>query len=66
MDTYRIGSDEEFLYTGGEELFHMDGVSVVEWPEIIKDLLPQRTIWIHFTIETPTQRGVRIEGGLKL
>lgn len=66
MDTYRIGSDEEFLYTGGEELFYQDGVSIVEWPDIISNLLPAQTIWVYFTIETPTSRRVVIQGGAKL
>ncbi len=66
MDTYRLGSEEEFLYTGGEELFHQDGVSIVEWPEIIDDLLPRRTIRVSFEITNPTTRKVMITGGATL
>ncbi len=66
MDTYRLGSEEEFLYTGGEELFHQDGVSIVEWPEIIDELLPKRTIRVVFEITDPTTRQVTITGGVAL
>ncbi len=66
MDTYRLGSEEEFLYTGGEELFHQDGVSIVEWPEIIDELLPKRTIRVAFEITDPTTRQVTITGGVAL
>lgn len=63
MDTYRLGSDEEFLYTGGEELFDQGGVCVVEWPELIEGLLPKRTIRITFDMLSPTSRRVIILGG---
>ncbi len=57
IDTYRLAHEEEFLYTGGEELFGGENVSVVEWPELIKDILPADTYWIEIS---PDPRGGRM------
>ncbi len=41
---YRIGSVEEMEYTGYEEYFFGKGVCIVEWAELIKELLPNTVI----------------------
>ncbi len=48
FDVYKIKSLEEFENTIGMEYF-TKGISIIEWGEIIKDLLPKNTIAI--TIE---------------
>ncbi len=48
LDVYRIeNSDTDFEL---EEYFDLDGISVVEWADNIKDLLPENTIYLTFTI----------------
>ena len=42
FDVYRIGGVEEMEYTGYEEYFFGKGVCIVEWAELIKELLPSR------------------------
>ena len=44
FDVYRIGGVEEMEYTGYEEYFFGKGVCIVEWSELIKELLPNTVI----------------------
>lgn len=43
FDAYRLGSGEELLDIGAEEYFYGDGVCVVEWADIVSDVLPEET-----------------------
>jgi tRNA threonylcarbamoyladenosine biosynthesis protein TsaE len=36
LDLYRLGSVEELIYTGFEDLAGMDAVMAVEWPALLK------------------------------
>ena len=47
FDVYRIGGVEEMEYTGYEEYFFGKGVCIVEWAELIKELLPNIDITIQ-------------------
>ena len=40
FDVYRLGSGEELLDTGAEELIGGDGACVIEWADIVADVLP--------------------------
>ena len=40
FDVYRLGSGEELLDTGAEELLDGDGACVIEWADIVADVLP--------------------------
>ena len=40
FDVYRLGSGEELLDTGAEELLYGDGACVIEWADIVADVLP--------------------------
>ena len=45
-DVYRISCEEEMEDTGYEDYFYGEGVCLVEWAELVKDLIPQDAIWI--------------------
>ncbi len=45
FDVYRLNSQEEFLNTGGDELFDK-GISIIEWGELIEDILPDNFLKI--------------------
>ncbi|PEN13062.1 tRNA (adenosine(37)-N6)-threonylcarbamoyltransferase complex ATPase subunit type 1 TsaE [Longibacter salinarum] len=47
FDAYRVGSPEEFVDLGFEEYVYGEGVTVVEWPRRVEDLLPDDTIWLR-------------------
>ena len=41
FDAYRIGDEEEMFEIGYEEYFFGDGVTLVEWPEMVEGLIPE-------------------------
>ena len=47
FDVYRLEDIDEFYAIGGEEYFEK-GICLIEWGEIIKDVLPKEYIHITF------------------
>ncbi len=56
FDVYRIGDPEEMDEIGYEDCFYGDGVSLVEWADQIKDLLPPDVVLVR--IEKDLERGL--------
>ncbi len=48
FDVYRLNKPEEVEELGYEEYFYGEGVTVVEWAELIKDYLPES--YLHLVI----------------
>ena len=48
FDVYRLEDADEFLAIGGEEYFEK-GICIIEWGEIIQDILPKDYIKISFS-----------------
>lgn len=46
FDVYRIEEVDEMLEIGFEEYLFGDGVCVVEWGELVRELLPEETLHI--------------------
>ena len=63
MDLYRITSEEDFQMIGGEDMLYSDGVTLVEWSEIINDTLPVGTLFVQITVNDDQSRTVVIKGG---
>lgn len=40
FDVYRLGSGEELMDIGAEEMLYGDGVCIIEWADIVADVLP--------------------------
>ncbi|MCD7819651.1 MAG: tRNA (adenosine(37)-N6)-threonylcarbamoyltransferase complex ATPase subunit type 1 TsaE [Lachnospiraceae bacterium] len=55
FDVYRIGDIEEMEEIGYEDYFYGEGVSLIEWANLITELLPRHTIFIR--IEKDPERG---------
>ena len=55
FDVYRIGSIEEMDDTGYEEYFFGDGVCLIEWAELIEEIIPPDAVWIN--IEKDLDKG---------
>lgn len=55
FDVYRIGDMEEMDEIGYEDCFYGDGVCLVEWADLIKELLPEDVCRI--TIEKDLEKG---------
>lgn len=49
FDVYRIGDISEMDETGYEDCFYGDGVTMVEWADMIREIMPENTIWIKIT-----------------
>lgn len=47
FDVYRVSDEEELFELGYEEYFYGDGVCVVEWADLIENLLPEGALRIH-------------------
>ena len=60
VDCYRLNNSEEFFELGLEEAFE-NCVTIIEWPEIIDDFLPQNTIKIQFSMKCNNIRTIGIE-----
>jgi len=60
LDLYRLKSLEEVLAIGMEEQLNGDSVTVIEWPELIREILPPETIWVQLSIVGETQREIVI------
>lgn len=46
FDVYRLNDVEEMYELGYEEYFFGDGVVVVEWADIVRDIIPGERLWI--------------------
>ncbi len=55
FDVYRIGDLEEMEEIGYEDYFYGEGLSLVEWGDLIRELLPERRTEI--TIEKDLDKG---------
>lgn len=52
FDAYRLEGQDPFE-TGIEEYFYQDGICVVEWADIIEDILPPETKYIYMSYGAP-------------
>lgn len=55
FDVYRIGDPSEMEAIGYEEYFFGEGVCLVEWSELIEELIPESAV--HITIERELEKG---------
>lgn len=46
FDVYRIGDVEEMEEIGYEDCFYGKGVCLIEWPSLIREILPTKAVWI--------------------
>ncbi len=62
FDVYRLEDTDEFYAIGGEEYFE-NGISIIEWGEIIEDIIPKTYTKISFkkSDENPDYRELHIE-----
>lgn len=47
FDVYRLSDSDEFINIGGSEYFD-NGISIIEWGEMILDVLPPQYLRINF------------------
>lgn len=65
FDVYRIGDVSEMDEIGYEDCFYGDGVSLVEWSDLITEILPEQVITLNITKDLSRgfdYRRITIEG----
>lgn len=55
FDVYRIGDISEMDEIGYEDCFYGNGVCLIEWAELIRDILPEQ--YTEITIEKDLEKG---------
>ena len=55
FDVYRVGDVSEMDEIGYEDCFYGDGVSLIEWPTKIREILPAQVTWVE--IEKDLEKG---------
>ncbi len=58
-DLYRIANTSEAWALGLDDVWASGGVSVIEWPEHAKTILPAERLWVRLTALDETQRMLR-------
>lgn len=62
FDVYRIGDIEEMYDMGYEEYFYSGGVCIIEWANLIEEILPEDTIRIEISTQDENKRQFIITG----
>ena len=65
FDVYRIGDESEMDEIGYEEYVYGDGVSLIEWANLIEDILPERYIKVEISKDNTKgfdYRNIKITG----
>ena len=59
FDFYRIKRLEEAYDMGFEDYIYSGHLCLIEWPELIEDLLPDNTVRVHITVDEDGTRTIR-------
>ena len=55
FDVYRIGDVEEMEEIGYQDYFYGDGICLIEWANLIEEILPEK--YVQITIEKDLEKG---------
>jgi len=61
FDLYRLNGPEDIVRIGYEEYFYGAGVTIIEWADRVKDILPKNTITLNFKIGKGDKREIKIK-----
>ena len=62
VDLYRIIDTKEIDNLGLQELFEeKDALVIIEWPELLKNYLPENTIKVNFTYIDENSRKINVQ-----
>ena len=61
FDFYRIKKLEEAYDMGCEDYFYSGAVCLIEWPELVEDLLPGNTVWVDIKVNDDETRTISWE-----
>lgn len=58
MDVYRLEEDDESI--GFQDYFNSDGITIIEWAELIEDSLPNERLDIKFKVIDENKRVIKL------
>ena len=58
FDFFRVEGRQSAERLGLDEYFFGDGVSVIEWADRFRELIPENARWISFETKSETQRAI--------
>ena len=61
FDFYRIKKIDEAYDMGCEDYFYSGAVCLIEWPELVEDLLPGNTVWVDIRVNNDDTRTISWE-----
>lgn len=56
FDLYRLESLEDAFEIGVEDYFDSGALCLIEWPDLIADILPEDTVWVKVTVNPDSTR----------
>lgn len=64
FDVYRVSDEDELFEIGFEEYLYEEDICVIEWADLIPNLIPSHSIWIYFerTVNGTDKRRIKIKG----
>jgi tRNA threonylcarbamoyladenosine biosynthesis protein TsaE len=65
MDLYRLKSLDEIINIGFYDCINNGGITVIEWPEKVKDLLPEKSIKVYLAHNNSKENSRLIRAELK-
>ncbi len=63
IDVYRLGSSAELLALGFDEMYTAGGVTVIEWADKVRDILPLDVLSIQMTATGDDSRNLLLTAG---
>jgi len=61
VDTYRLGNEAEMVALGYEEYFDPNGVTIIEWADKVRALLPEKCIIVEFQVVGVDSREIELK-----
>lgn len=60
FDLYRLEKLEEALDLGIEDYLDSGAICLIEWPDIVTDILPDDTVWVDIRVNPDNSRDITI------
>ena len=60
IDAYRLSGNDDFSSIGGKEIIYGNGISVIEWSELIPDFIPPEAYTVDIEILSDGTRRISI------
>jgi tRNA threonylcarbamoyladenosine biosynthesis protein TsaE len=60
FDFFRVENRQSAERLGLDDYFFGDGVSMIEWADRFRDLIPENARWIRFETKSETQRAITV------